>query len=105
MQGELAGKYCAEVIITEDDPRDVNPIEIMNQIAGGAEKAGKVRDKDLFLINNRTDAIKFAIGRAQSGDTVLLLGKGHEKVIHRADGDHPWNESVIAIEAIKASLV
>ena len=100
IQGELAGKYCDEVIITEDDPRDVDPIEIMNQIAGGAEKAGKVRDKDLFLINDRTEAIKFAINRAQSGDTVLLLGKGHEKVILRAHGNDPWNEVEIAKQAI-----
>lgn len=100
VQGELAGKYCDEVIITEDDPRDVDPIEIMNQIAGGAEKAGKVREKDLFLVNDRTDAIKFAIARAQSGDTVLLLGKGHEKVIHRATGDDPWDEVATAQAAI-----
>lgn len=100
IQGELAGRYCDEVIITEDDPRDIDPKEIMNQIAGGTEKAGKVRDKDLFLVDDRTEAIKFAISRAQSGDTVLLLGKGHEKVIHRADGDQPWNEVEIASSAI-----
>lgn len=104
VQGELAGKYCDEVVITEDDPRDVDPVEIMNQIAGGAEKAGKVRDQDLFLINDRTEAIQFAIARAQSGDTVLLLGKGHEKVIHRADGDHSWDEAATARAAIKFSL-
>lgn len=100
VQGELAGRYCDEVIITEDDPRDIDPVEIMNQISGGAEKAGKIRDKDLFLINDRTEAIKFAINRAQSGDTVLLLGKGHEKVIHRSHGDDPWNEVEVAKQAI-----
>ena len=73
----------------------------MNQIASGAEKVGKIRDKDMFLINDRADAIRFAIKRAQSGDTVLLLGKGHEKVIHRGHGDDPWNEAEEAIAAIK----
>lgn len=103
IQGELAGKYCDEVIITEDDPRDIDPIEIMNQIASGSEKVGKIRDKDLFLINDRTEAINFAIKRAKYDDTVLLLGKGHEKVIHRAHGDDTWNEVEVAMKAIGSS--
>ena len=92
VQGELAGRYCDEVIITEEDDRDIDGLSIMNQIAEGAEKAGKQRDKDLFLILDRTDAIKFAIKRAQPGDTVILLGKGHEKTIERANGENPWDE-------------
>lgn len=92
VQGRLAGKYCDEVIVTEEDDRDIDGQEIMNQIAEGAESAGKVREKDLFLVHDRTEAIKFTLGRAKSGDTVLLLGKGHEKTIERADGEHPWDE-------------
>jgi UDP-N-acetylmuramoyl-L-alanyl-D-glutamate--2,6-diaminopimelate ligase len=84
VQGELAGKFADEVIVTEEDDRDMDGMEIMDQIAGGAEKAGKKRDKDLFLVHDRTEAIKFAISRAKSkDDTVLLLGKGHEKDILR----------------------
>ena len=92
VQGRLAGEYCDEVIITEEDDRDIDGQEIMNQIAEGAEMADKTRDLDLFLVHDRTEAIKFALGRAQAGDTVLLLGKGHEKTIERADGEHPWDE-------------
>jgi UDP-N-acetylmuramoyl-L-alanyl-D-glutamate--2,6-diaminopimelate ligase len=92
VQGRLAGQYCDEVIITEEDDRDIDGIEILSQIAEGAESAGKVRDKDLFLVHDRTEAIEFALKRAKKGDTVLLLGKGHEKTIERADGEHPWNE-------------
>jgi len=83
VQGELAGKYADEVVVTEEDDRDMDGNEIMEQIATGAEKAGKVRDKDLFLVHDRTEAINFAIKRARRGDTVLLLGKGHEKDILR----------------------
>jgi UDP-N-acetylmuramoyl-L-alanyl-D-glutamate--2,6-diaminopimelate ligase len=92
VQGRLAGEYCDEVVITEEDDRDVDGMEIMNQIAEGAEAAGKVHDKDLFLVHDRTEAIKFALERAKSGDTVILLGKGHEKTIERADGEHAWDE-------------
>jgi UDP-N-acetylmuramoyl-L-alanyl-D-glutamate--2,6-diaminopimelate ligase len=101
VQGELAGKYCDEVIVTEEDDRDVDGLEIMNQIAGGAEIAGKVRDKDLFLVHDRTKAITFAVERAKHGDTVLLLGKGHEKTIERANGENDWDEIGTAHAALK----
>jgi UDP-N-acetylmuramoyl-L-alanyl-D-glutamate--2,6-diaminopimelate ligase len=83
VQGRLAGEYTDEVVITEEDDRDMDGAEIMDQIASGAEKAGKKRDKDLFLVHDRDKAIAFALGRAKKGDTVLLLGKGHEKDILR----------------------
>lgn len=92
IQGKIAGRYCDEVVITEEDDRDIDGIEIMNQIAEGAEKAGKLREKDLFLVHDRTEAIEFTLTRAKKGDTVILLGKGHEKTIERADGEHSWNE-------------
>ena len=101
VQGELAGKYCDEVVITEEDDRDIDGTEIMNQIAGGAEKAGKTRDKNLFLVHNREEAIKFTLSRAKKGDTVLLLGKGHEKTIERADGEHPWDEVALATKILR----
>lgn len=82
-QGELAGKYANEVVITEEDDRDIDGQEIMQQIAEGAAKNGKKLDKNLFLVHDRDKAIKFIIGRAHKGDTVLLLGKGHEKDILR----------------------
>lgn len=91
-QGKLAGQYADMVIVTEEDDRDVDGNQIMNQIASGAESAGKERDKNLFLVHYRTDAIRFALNQAKADDTVMLLGKGHEKTIERADGEHPWNE-------------
>jgi UDP-N-acetylmuramoyl-L-alanyl-D-glutamate--2,6-diaminopimelate ligase len=101
IQGEIAGKYADEVVVTEEDDRDVDGHQIMDQIAGGAEKAGKVRQQDLFLILDRAQAIRFAIDRAKdAGDTVVLLGKGHEKTIERADGEHPWDE----VAEVKSAL-
>ncbi len=103
VQGELAGKYADEVVITEEDDRDINGNQIIDQIAAGAIKTGKTLDKDLFKILNRTKAINFAIQRASQGDTVLLLGKGHEKTIERADGEHPWDEIGSAKKALAKS--
>ena len=58
----------------------------------GGPGAGLVRDKDLLLVDDRTEAIRFALKPAHKGDTVLRLGKGHEKTIERADGEHEWDE-------------
>ncbi|MFA5004327.1 MAG: UDP-N-acetylmuramyl-tripeptide synthetase [Candidatus Saccharimonadales bacterium] len=102
IQGKLAGQYADEVVVTEEDDRDIDGMEIMNQIAEGAEASGKVRDKDLFLVHDRVEAIQFAVNRAKSeDDTVLLLGKGHEKTIERADGEHDWDEIGTAHDAVK----
>jgi len=100
VQGQLAGQYCDEVIITEEDDRDIDGQVIMNQIAQGAESAGKVRDKDLFLVHDRSEAVKFTLDRAEKGDTVLLLGKGHEKNIERAEGLIDWDEAAVARAAL-----
>lgn len=102
VQGEIAGKYCDEVILTEEDDRDIDGGLILDQIASGAERVGKVRGTDLFLIRDRSEAITYAISRAQTADdVVVLLGKGHEKVIERADGEHPWDEVDTARRAIQ----
>ncbi len=104
VQGKLAGEYADEVVVTEEDDRDIDGVAIMDQIAGGAEEAGKVRGQNLFLVHDRTEAIQFAVNRAQSGDTVLLLGKGHEKTIERLDGEHDWDEIAIVKAATKSRL-
>lgn len=102
IQGEIAGRYCNEVILTEEDDRDVDGNEILKQIAGGAEKSGKVKNDNMFLILDREEAIKFALTRVKTpDDTILLLGKGHEKTIERADGEHYWNEIEIVQKLLR----
>lgn len=104
-QGEIAGKYADYVIATEEDDRDEDGQLILEQIAQGAEKSGKVRGSTLYLIQNREEAIGYAMTLvSDEADTVLLLGKGHEKTIERADGVYPWNETEAAQSAIEASL-
>jgi len=81
VQGKLAGTYGDVVVVTEEDDRDIDGQIILDQIASGVESAGKVREKNLFLIHQREDAVAYAIRAAKKGDVVLLLGKGHEKSI------------------------
>ena len=81
IQGEVAGRLCDVVFVTEEDDRDIDGQEILEQIADGARKSGKQDGKDLFLVHQREEAVQAAIDFAQKGDLVLLLGKGHEKSI------------------------
>jgi UDP-N-acetylmuramoyl-L-alanyl-D-glutamate--2,6-diaminopimelate ligase len=104
VQGELAGQYADEVIITEEDDRDIDGHQILEEIAAGAIKAGKVKDKDLFLELDRVKAIALALGRAKTSDTVLLLGKGHEKTIERSNGENPWDETGETRKALRKLL-
>lgn len=105
IQGEIAAKYSDEVILTEEDDRDEPSEQILGEIAAGAEKAGKVKDKDLFLIPNRTDAINFAMTRVTSkDDLVITLGKGHEKTIERGSDVLPWSEPKTVEKAIRKVL-
>ena len=101
IRGEILGKNSDVVIITEDDSRDEDPEAIASEFIKGAEKAGKVIDKDLFKELNREKAIALAIKMAKKGDLVLILGKGHEKTILRADGPHDFEDIKIAKKYLK----
>ncbi|MFQ6049730.1 MAG: Mur ligase family protein [Candidatus Paceibacterales bacterium] len=72
--GKLAGEYCDEVIVTNEDPYDEDPMEIINQVASGAgEKAKKILD--------RRGAIREALEIAKPEDVVIITGKGCEPSI------------------------
>ncbi len=104
-QGELAGTYADEVVLTEEDDRDCDGLAILEQIAGGAEQAGKEQGKNLFIVYDRTEAIAFALSRASStDDTVLLLGKGHEKTIERQNREDPWDELATTRTALATQM-
>ncbi len=100
LQGEIAAKYCDTLILCDEDPRGEDPRELLEQIAAGALKAGKIRDKDLFITPDRPKAIRQAFGMATKGDIVLLLGKGHENSIIYKDRALPYDEIAEAKKAL-----
>jgi len=105
VQGKLAGEYADEVVLTEEDDRDCDGQAILKEIASGAEQAGKEREKNLFLVHDRSEAIGFALSRASSpDDMVLLLGKGHEKTIERDNREDPWDELATTKDALIAQI-
>lgn len=101
IRGEILGKYSDIVIITEDDSRDEDLEKIATGFIKGAEKAGKTLGKDLIKELDRKKAIKLALDTAKKGDLVLILGKGHEKTILRADGPHDFEDIKVVKELLK----
>jgi UDP-N-acetylmuramoyl-L-alanyl-D-glutamate--2,6-diaminopimelate ligase len=103
LQGELAARFSDIVILTDEDPRDEEPTAILEQIAAGCrrEKPGLRTGDQLILIPDRREAITRALTLADRGDTVLLLGKGHERSIIYADGPIPWLEGQVAGEILE----
>lgn len=103
IQGEIAGKNSDIVILTEEDDRDQDGMAIIEEIAVGAERAGKKRDKDMFFIHEREEAVQKAVDLAKKDDIVLLLGKGEETVIitnkpgFKPAPGHVYNEATDAI--------
>ncbi len=84
--GQMAGKVADIVIVSNEDPYDDDPIEIMSNVAKGAKDAGKIEGKNLFKIENRKEAIKKALELAQKDDLVLITGKGAEQYICGPNG-------------------
>lgn len=104
LQGQIAAKYCDVVVLADEDPRGEDPVELLKQIAAGAEKEGKIMDKDLFIIHERQKAIKEVFKMAQKGDIVLLLGKSHENSIIYKNYTMPYDEISEAKQALKEIL-
>lgn len=74
LMGEISGKYADFTVITTDNPREESPKKIMKEIEDGMKKT-----KGLYkVIENRKEAIKFAMRIAWKNDTIIIAGKGHE---------------------------
>lgn len=101
IRGMILGKYSDLVIITEDDSRDEDPEKIAEGFIEGAKKVGKTLGEDLIKELDREKAIELAINSAKKGDIVLILGKGHEKSILRADGPHDFEDIKVAKKYLK----
>ena len=103
LMGEAVARHSRLVIVTEDDSRNEDPAAIFEQIAAGAETAGKRRGEDLLIVPDRRAAIADAFRRANPGDVVLLAGKGHETWNMGPNGPEPWSDRETAESLLDAA--
>ena len=75
IMGEISGKLSDFTVITSDNPRFEEPMEIISQIENGVLKAGG----NYVLVQDRYEAIKYAIDKAKEGDLIVICGKGSER--------------------------
>ena len=99
--GEIAAKKADFIVISNVDPYEDDPKEICEDIAVAAEKFGKIRNKDLFVIEDRRNGIKKAISLANKNDVVLITGKGSEQSIVIGGKRYPWDDRVVVREELK----
>lgn len=96
IMGEIAGKYSDYCIITSDNPRSEEPMDIIMDIVPGVRKT----DCPYTIIENRREAIEFALTHAKKDDVVLLTGKGHETYQILKDRTIPFDEKKIVLEIL-----
>lgn len=101
LQGQIAAKFCDIIILTDEDPRGEDSVELLKMIADGAIREGKIMDENLFITSDRPKAIRQAFSMAKKGDIVLLLGKSHENSIIYKDYVMPYDEISEAKKALQ----
>jgi UDP-N-acetylmuramoyl-L-alanyl-D-glutamate--2,6-diaminopimelate ligase len=88
--GRIAGEYSDFVIVTSDNPRFEEPDDIIAEI-----EAGITAGAPYICIENRREAIFYAMKKAQSKDIILLAGKGHETYQEICGKKYDFDEKVV----------
>jgi UDP-N-acetylmuramoyl-L-alanyl-D-glutamate--2,6-diaminopimelate ligase len=100
--GELAAKYCDEVIVTNEDPYDEDPWQIIEQVVKGAENIHinqpNQHKSAVHKILDRREAIREALKLAKEGDIVVITGKGSEPSIVIKGKKIPWDDRKVVKE-------
>ncbi len=102
IMGEVAAKMADYVIVSNVDPYEDDPKQILEDIAGSSEKFGKVRNKNLFVIEDRRSGIRKALSLAKADDIVLITGKGAEQSIVIGGKRSFWDDRQVVREELKS---
>jgi len=96
--GELAAKYCDEVIVTNEDPYDEDPYQILSMIKSGISKS-QFPMTNFYEILDRREAIRKSFKLAKLNDVVVITGKGCEPWICVGRGKKiPWDDREVVRE-------
>ncbi|MFA6050720.1 MAG: UDP-N-acetylmuramyl-tripeptide synthetase [Candidatus Paceibacterota bacterium] len=101
IMGEIVGKHADIVICSNVDPYEDDPTPIVEDIAVAAEKEGKKRNENLFVIEDRREGIAKSLTIARPGDIVIITGKGAEQSITIGGHATPWDDRLVVREEIR----
>ena len=97
IMGEIVGRLADYSILTSDNPRTEDPNVILRSIEEGMKKT----DGAYVMIENRREAIRYALQMAQEGDVIVLAGKGNETYQEIMGVKRPFDEKVVVSELLE----
>jgi UDP-N-acetylmuramoyl-L-alanyl-D-glutamate--2,6-diaminopimelate ligase len=100
LMGAVAARLADTVVVTSDNPRSEDPAAIIDEILEGVT-AEKAEGPDAVYVDRR-EAIEFAVRAARPGDVVVIAGMGHETGQEFRDRKVPFDDRVVAREALEA---
>jgi UDP-N-acetylmuramoyl-L-alanyl-D-glutamate--2,6-diaminopimelate ligase len=101
--GRIAAVYSDVVVVTSDNPRTEDAQGIINEIEPGIKAGLKEAGRGEYVVRpDRREAIETAIRTARAGDLILIAGKGHEDYQIIGTTKHPFDDRVVAREALEA---
>lgn len=95
--GEVSSRLADLTVVTSDNPRNEEPMDIINDILEGVHKA----DGDYVTIPDRKDAIAYCMEHAKDGDIIVLAGKGHEDYQEIKGVKHHMDERELIADIIR----
>ena len=95
--GEVSGELADFTVITSDNPRDEEPMDIIADIETGIKKT----DGKYIKIPDRKEAIKYCIENGRPGDIIVLAGKGHEDYQEIKGVKYPMDERILIDEILQ----
>ena len=103
IMGELATKYCEYVIVTDEDPYNEDPRQIMNDVVGGATPNAEIIESRREAINKAINtALQIQKSKKSIQINIMLTGKGTDPYIMRANGEREaWDDATIVREEIE----
>ena len=96
IMGEIAGELADFCVLTSDNPRNEDPMAILAEIEEGIKPTGC----EYIVIENRREAIRYALKNAQPSDVIVLAGKGHETYQEICGVKHPFDEKIVVAELL-----
>jgi len=99
IMGEIVSKNTDYVIVTNEDPYNEDPAQIINEVASGV--INKSEGENFYKIFDRREAIKKALNVAKEGDFVVITGKGAEETMAVGEKRIPWKDKNVICEELK----
>lgn len=98
--GRIVAEHCALTIVTDEESYSENPRAIMQAVLEGALSTGRRKGIEIELIEDRYQAIEYAVAHAEPGDTIVATGMGAFDTREMPTGPIPWDERQVVREII-----